>query len=97
VNSRTERLAALCEERSAPDDIAVSAFEEGERVVVLRLRREGCLVLIVDDGKGPVFVDDVNSLIARFILPRRPEDEAPGYAQARERILRVVEMIQFQE
>ena len=91
VNPRhpPSRLQATLEERSLPDDSAASVFEEGDLVVVLRLRIEGGRrVLIVDDGNAPVQTDVSDSLeILEFVLPL---DSAgpPGYQSARDVIMR---------
>jgi len=91
VNPRhpSSRLQATLEERSLPDDSAASAFEEGDLVVVLRLRVEGGRrVLIVDDGNAPVQTDVSDSReILEFVLP--PDSAGPpGYRNAREAIVR---------
>ncbi|MGC9992361.1 MAG: hypothetical protein ABSD52_08215 [Candidatus Cybelea sp.] len=83
------RLQATLEERSLPDDSAASAFEEGDLVVVLRLRTEGGRrILIVDDGNGPVQTDVSDSReTLEFVLPS--DSVAPsGYLAARGAIVR---------
>jgi hypothetical protein len=91
VNQRhpSSRLQATLEERSLPDDSAASAFEEGDLVVVLRLRMEGHRrILIVDDGNAPVQTDVSDSReILEFVLPA--DSAGPlGYQAAREAIVR---------
>jgi hypothetical protein len=82
-------LQVTLEERSLPDDSAASAFEEGDLIVVLRLRIEGGRrILIVDDGNGPVQTDVSDSReTLEFVLP--PHLAAPpGYLAARKAIIR---------
>jgi hypothetical protein len=84
------RLQATLEERSLPDDSAASAFEEGDLVVVLRLRVEdGRRIVIVDDGMGPVKTVVSHSREAlEFVLPPHSEAETVGYEVARDAIVR---------
>jgi hypothetical protein len=83
------RLQATLEERSLPDDSAASAFEEGDLVVVLRLRvKGGRRILIVDDGKGPVQTDVSDSReTLELVLPLHLA-APPGYLAARDLIVR---------
>ena len=84
------RLLATLEERSLPDDLASSAFEEGDLVVVIRLRVEGShRTLIVDDGKGPVkTVVSGSREVLESVLPPRSEAGTIGYEPARRAIVR---------
>lgn len=85
-----ERLKSVLSERSRSDDAATAVFQEGDLIVVLRLRRESRdRILIIDDGRGPVRVGPLHSLKElEQVLPRRSEDDQVGYDYARRLIHR---------